>query len=322
MESPQSTEVLLDEPLDRARKIGGGAYGAVYAVKVYGAACIAKRIHDILTGTGGHDPVPKEQWRPFLDKFEQECTILSQLHHPNIVQFIGVHRPTRDPRDLVLVTEMLFTDVSKFVEKYHCVPLPIKLHVLKDVSCGLLYLHARKIIHRDLTASNVLLTEDLRAKVTDFGLSRVLKQTVPKSHPLSIMPGTQDYMPPEALGDYSFQLDCFSFGHLLLYLIIQKYPAPRHLTRKQSDQSKLALEVLRRLRWIEQIDKHHCLYQTVIDCLQDEPADRPSVADIHKKISSLTEAKPRTLSMVADVLERKQVQVKVCLVVLTLVCCL
>ena len=107
------------------------------------------------------------------------------------------------------------------------IPLPVKISILTDTCSGLVYLHSMEspIVHRDLTARNVLLTESLRAKITDLGNSRMvnfrpgqLAQTLTKT------PGTTVYMPPEALSEshrYGLSLDMFSFGHLALFVLIQ-----------------------------------------------------------------------------------------------------
>ena len=62
--------------------LGRGAYGTVSEVKLAGAVCAAKQIHEELLQTDEVDAVPKV--------FVSECMLLSSLHHPNIVQFFGV----------------------------------------------------------------------------------------------------------------------------------------------------------------------------------------------------------------------------------------
>ncbi len=107
------------------------------------------------------------------------------------------------------------------------IPLPVKISILTDTCSGLVYLHGMPspIIHRDLTARNVLLTSSLTAKITDMGNSRIVNlKSAQIAQTMSKVPGTLVYMPPEALSDsnkYGPSLDVFSFGHLALYVLTQ-----------------------------------------------------------------------------------------------------
>ena len=151
---------------------------------------------------------------------------MSNLRHPNITQFLGlcflpgIQLP-------VLVMELLETSLDDLLQHIPNLPLSLKRSVLEDVAAGLLYLHDRQpvVIHRDLTAKNVLLTSSLVAKITDMGNSRIINPTPGGiAMTLSKVPGTFVYMPPEALDDrshYGPSLDIFSFGHLALYTITQ-----------------------------------------------------------------------------------------------------
>ena len=163
----------------------------------------------------------------------QTCTInsrlsvqMSSLRHPNITQFLGLcFLPgTQLP---LLVMERLETSLDDLLEHMPGLPLSLKRSVLEDVASGLVYLHKRMlpVIHRDLTAKNVLLTSFLVAKITDMGNSRIVDMRPGQmARTLSKLPGTLVYMPPEALGEthrYGPSLDIFSFGHLALYTLIQ-----------------------------------------------------------------------------------------------------
>ena len=106
-------------------------------------------------------------------------------------------------------------------------PISLKCSVLEDVASGLLYLHKRNppVIHRDLTAKNILLTSHLAAKIADMGNSHIIDMKPGRlAKTLSKLPGTLVYMPPEALDDrhsYGPPLDVFSFGHLALFTVLQ-----------------------------------------------------------------------------------------------------
>ena len=124
--------------LDTGEIKGSGAYGAVYKVTVDGVPCIAKQLHDILV-----DPeVPRRQRATIQQKFHGECVLLSQLRHPNVVHFVGVHYG-RNQDDTSLIMECLDTDLLRCLqlETQPKIPIEVKLLILLDVSYGLLYLH-------------------------------------------------------------------------------------------------------------------------------------------------------------------------------------
>ncbi len=188
--------------------LDSGAYGVVFKVTVAGLPCMAKKLHKILV----HESVPNREF--VKKKFYDECVILSKLCHPNIVHFVGVYyADVKAKRDLMLVMERLKTNLATFVEAHKNVPISIKVSILLDVSYGLLYMHSQNpsIVHRDLTAPNILLTEDCHAKIADLGVSKVL--TDPRIIKQTVAPGNASYMAPETktkYPKYGASIDVFS----------------------------------------------------------------------------------------------------------------
>jgi len=82
---PELQQFVVANVQPTGRQLGTGAYGSVEEVKIPGATCAAKRIHEILLRMGSVDAV-----RNITDKFVQECRLMSSLYHPHIVQFLGV----------------------------------------------------------------------------------------------------------------------------------------------------------------------------------------------------------------------------------------
>ena len=151
----------------------------------------------------------------------RECPIMSEVCHPNIVQFLGLCQ-YKDCVAPILIMERLIINLHNFLETTSDIPFALKLSILKDVADGLCYLHCHNppIIHRDLTATNVLLDSSFVAKISDFGNSRILSRS--KLMMFTENPGSVIYMPPEASQvDYSKPLDVFSFGHLSLFVLVQ-----------------------------------------------------------------------------------------------------
>lgn len=178
--------------------------------------CAAKIIHSLISYSSNVG-----------DRYIREISLLSNLRHPNIVQFLGICEISESSLP-ALVTEMMHSNLHDFLENPNlkdAIPLPHKKSILEDVSKGLIYLHKENIVHRDLTAKNVLLTSSLVAKIADLGNSRILPEE--DFGRLTMLPGTIDYMPPEAHDsnpDYTHKLDIFSFGHLTLFVMTQVSP--------------------------------------------------------------------------------------------------
>ena len=281
------------EEFDERKVVGRGAYGAVYEVRMNGTPCIAKRVHDILVGQRGYAQVGPDDIEAVRSRFQAECILLSKLKHPNIVQFLGVYR---DKDDDVLVMEYMPMDLAKCLDtctgQQFIMPLPIKLSILQDVTNGLLHLHSLgpPIIHRDLTASNILLTSDMRAKIADLGVSKVFDLQQVQTIQQTKAPGTPAYMPPEALipkPQYGVQLDIFSFGVLSLYTANQEFPAPHEVAPTQIILEQKKIQIFKRHHWIDKMGVDHPLCPIVVQCLQDLPGARPTSRKLWEDMSSL-----------------------------------
>ncbi len=192
----------------------------LFQVKYSKVLCAAKRMHELLL-----DP-DNEGVREIVNKYQRECQLMAGLRHPNITQFLGLCFLEGSELPL-LVMEKLEMSVDDLLECSPNIPLAVKISILTDTGSGLVYLHSLgpPIVHRDLTARNILLTSSLTAKITDMGNSRMVTLRPSQlAQTLSKNPGTTVYMPPEALSEshkYGPSLDVFSFGHLALYVLTQ-----------------------------------------------------------------------------------------------------
>ena len=278
------------EGLDQRLEIGRGSFEAVYEVKLNGLPCIAKGLHEILLGLRENCKIAETDKQAIRQKFLNECVLLSKLKHPNIVQFLGVHS-TKDNEYLVM--EYMHMDLAECLETYHDIPPSIKFSILHDVLYGLLHLHSQDppIIHRDLTATNILLTQDMRAKIADLGISKIFDiQQLHSASELTMAPGTKAYMPPEALiphPKYDFKLDIFSFGVLSLYAAIQEFPTVHEHQLTAAVVTKQEVQIYRRKHWIEKMGVDHPLHPLVMMCLQDRPELRPTTKELCRMIGSI-----------------------------------
>ena len=164
--------VLSDVQLT-GTEIGGGAYGKVEEV-VFPVGAAAKTIYDFLREAKA------------ATEFVRECQLMSTLRHPNIVQFLGVafFPGSRLPapvmeRLLTSLHDLLAPDTPPLpgaVTPLSFFSMALKCSVLHNVACGLAYLHERlpPVIHRDLSARNVLLDSEMVAKIADLGVARIV----------------------------------------------------------------------------------------------------------------------------------------------------
>lgn len=293
---------LLDGIVETGEEIGKGAYGSVIKVKRWGTVCAAKRLHDLplqLEGSRSNSSVTA--------KFERECQLLSELRHPYIVQFLGVYIPP-NARSTVLVMEYLPTSLAKCVDGRPQIPRSLQISILHNVALGLAYLHGHSppVIHRDLTANNVLLTSNMVAKIADLGVARMIDLTPKKALYLTQAPGTAAYMPPEALAknpNYNTKIDSFSFGVLTTHLVSQRWPIPTEAVRVGGARLIPVSEAQRRQQYLDLMGKEHCLLPLSLQCLQNDPSLRPEIITIVETLEALQTKYPLPTTSYLDLLQ-------------------
>ena len=276
--------------------LGIGSYGAVYRAKCDQLVCAAKVLHPILFQT--RDPAAHR----IVERFQREIEFLSGLRHPNVIQYLG---SCADPESglPVLFMELMDESLTSFLERpLNPPPLPlhVQLDIAHDVFQALSHLHRHEVLHRDLSSNNVLLIGTLRAKVTDFGMAKLLGSD-PHLTP-TYCPGTNSYMSPEALADppeYSEKLDVFSCGILLVQLVTRKFPnpGPRTYTIQVNDprvpKGRVLVEVPeldRRREHLDLVPPTHPLLQVALDCIKDKEDDRPTSEQLCSRLVALKES--------------------------------
>ena len=273
---------FLDDVQRTEMKFGCGTFGAVQGLTVGGTAYVGKMIHASLIEKDNIDEVSR--------LYKSTCELLSEsrLRHSNIVMLMGlcIFDESIYP---VLVMEKVDESLQSIITTYRSVfPLPLILHVLKDVTKGLMYMHNQTppIIHRNLTAKNILINRTtMIAKIADIvdaliADPDIFLNTLLRSQP--ILP----YMPPEVLynkPNHTCMLDIFSFGHLVLASTIQQFPLAKDLQPstyidEKTGETKARSEVERREIFIKMLYKKltekHKLSQMVLQCLHDMPGRR------------------------------------------------
>ena len=270
-------------------ELGRGSYGYVVRARLDDLPCAAKILH--MNFFNSRDPGARE----FATRFQQECQILQDMKHPNIVQFLGVVQDPSSGR-LVLLMEMMRESLTHFLELSTArLPFHLQVDISHDIALAVAHLHRNRILHRDLSSNNVLLNRGCQAKVTDFGMSRIAESNPSMTRSrVTQWPGTLVYMPPEALLRYSEKLDAFSLGVLMIQILTRKFPAPSdaHTTREDptSPTGEIIVpvsEVERRRADMSGIPPDHAVLAIARDCLKDKYQQRPDVAQLCQRLATL-----------------------------------
>ena len=205
-------------------EIGKGTFGDVLRGTWRGEEVAVKYLKGSMTESS-------ESVKQFLD----ECNILKNLHHPNILLYMGAC--TIGPQYFV-VTE--FCDNGNLFEFLHMMR-DTKLtyndarRIALEIAYGMNYLHGFKppILHRDLKSMNVLLDRNCTVKLADFGNTRTFQIQMTKQK------GTFQWMAPEVIkgNTYSESSDVFSFG-IIMNELVTRIP-PYHGTDKKDVAKKV-----------------------------------------------------------------------------------
>ena len=279
--------------IDKSQPLGHGSYGAVYKAKCDQLPCAAKVLHSTIL-----DPTDTGVGK-IMNRFWQECAFLESIRHPNIVQYLGMNMDP-DSSIPVLLMELLDESLTKMLERsQHSLAYYVQVDICHDIALAVAYLHSNDIIHRDLSSNNVLIIAGRRAKVTDFGMSKLVG-AAPSMTPLTMCPGTLAYMPPEALREpprYTKKLDCFSEGVIIIQVCTRLWPEPGPRTQLVPD-SRFPTgtievpvpETERRKNHIDLIDPTHALLPIAMDCLKYRERERPSSEELCQRLAGLKDS--------------------------------
>ena len=257
-------------------QIGGGAWGYISVGKFREQAVAVKL------------PYPQILTRHTYARLQREVGIMAKVRHPNLLLFIAAvfdekaETLTAPP---MIITELLDTDLRSAYNRKLVKPSS-RFSIFHDVARALNYLHTQRepIIHRDVSAPNVLL-EALangrwKAKLSDFGSANLLRLACTMGEGAIIYAAPETF-PPQARSPLSptfpqsTKVDVYSFGILVCEVMTNQMPSP--------DQLKVMLEEVRGLEVRGLWPSMHTLIEA---CTSYSPEDRPSMLEVLNKLSS------------------------------------
>ncbi|CAK4655515.1 unnamed protein product [Aphanomyces euteiches] len=244
--------------------VGRGHFGEAFRANYRGRQVVVKTLRPDTFG---------ESTDQIVQEFRHEAAVLNMFgHHPNIVPFVGA---STDPSSmLTLVTEYLPHGSLRdaFPSK---LSLTEKEVILYDAAAGLVNIHEGGFIHRDIAARNVLVDDELRGKICDFGLCRRVNASVGGGHfqegqfPLKYM-APESLQPPYA---FSYRSDAYMFGVLMWETFSEASP---FASMSAPEAAALVLEG-HRLDHTSVPDKYQDLLAA---CFEQDPMKRPALVSI------------------------------------------
>lgn len=282
------TQSIWDIPFEDLvfkETIGKGSFGSVYKGNYLGVDVAIKKIEK------ADDP-------EYLKYIDREVSMLQSIRHPCIVQFSGI---CVHSTGLYIITEFVSGgDVRKLLKANPSLSWKKKVRISSDLAKAMLFLHSKKIIHRDLKSKNILLDEHGKIRLCDFGFARM---TESKRNKHMTMCGTEGWVAPEILLGMSYDTSCdvFSYGVVVAELITGKKPGVDLWIRTPDNCFDISPDELRAKslpgcppRFLEMC----------IECCQYEPLLRPKFEDILNMLNSIENTIPED----ADRLQSQYVQ--------------
>lgn len=210
--------------------IGQGSFGSVYLAlhAVTGELLAVKQVE--APSPGANSPNDNRK-KSMIEALKREISLLRDLRHPNIVQYLGCSSSTEHLN--IFLEYVPGGSVQTMLNSYGALPEPLVRSFVRQILTGLSYLHNRDIIHRDIKGANILVDNKGTIKISDFGISKKLEATNilsgannNKNRPS--LQGSVFWMAPEVVKQTSYtrKADIWSLGCLVVEMMTGSHPFP------------------------------------------------------------------------------------------------
>ena len=250
-------------------ELGRGGWGVIWIGEFRGQRVAVKQMHELIKS------------KEYMELLHREINTMSQLRHPNLLQFIGavLDHPSGNP---MIITEVMDTSLRSAYERKELTTdpgcRPVILSIMRDVAVGLNYLHCLPdpIIHRDVSSANVLLEskgdKKWKTKISDFGSAKLARAAN------TAAPGAAVYSAPESIATLhrkkrkqTPKMDSHSYGVLLCEVLTCRFP-----------DEEIFEALLKQVR-----ASSPPLYELIVSCINEEPDKRPMMSAIIVQLDRL-----------------------------------
>ncbi|KAI5332866.1 hypothetical protein L3X38_022995 [Prunus dulcis] len=284
------SDTFLKKTLKLSNKdiIGSGGYGTVYKLTVNESIAFAvKRLN---RGSADRDR-----------GFERELEAMGDIKHRNIVTLHGYYTA---PNYNLLIYELMPNGSldavlqGRSMEK-KLLDWPSRYKIALGTARGISYLHhdcIPHIIHRDIKSSNILLDQNMEARVSDFGLATLMEPD--KTHVSTLVAGTFGYLAPEYFdtGRATAKGDVYSFGVVLLELLTGKKPTDEAFIEEGTKLVTWVKAVIqdKKEEYVSDSNLGCCptdeinnAFSIALMCLEPEPSKRPTMVEVVKMLEEI-----------------------------------
>ncbi|KAK9370939.1 kinase-like domain-containing protein [Lipomyces kononenkoae] len=206
--------------------IGSGSFGSVLlGLNALTGELMAVKQVEVTKNDKHGDPARK---KAMIDALQREIQLLRDLHHENIVQYLGSNS---DGQYLNIFLEYVpGGSVAALLNNYGPFEEPLIRTFVRQILCGLSYLHGKDIIHRDIKGANVLVDNKGKIKISDFGISKRVEAGLLSNnqHHRPSLQGSVYWMAPEVVKQTSYtkKADIWSLGCLIVEMFTGTHPFP------------------------------------------------------------------------------------------------
>ncbi|XP_021905400.1 LOW QUALITY PROTEIN: G-type lectin S-receptor-like serine/threonine-protein kinase LECRK2 [Carica papaya] len=277
--SYETSEKLL---MDSKKNLGKGSFGTVYKgflTSSTSSELAAVKKLDRVIEEGEHE-------------FKTEVSVIAQTHHRNLVRLLGFC--DEGPHKLLVYEFMSNGSLASYLFGVSRPSWSKRIQIISGIARGLLYLHedcAMQIIHCDIKPQNILLDDSLTAKISDFGLAKLLLSDQTRTN--TAIRGTRGYIAPEWFKNIPItaKADVYSYGVILLEIICCR----KNVEQGMEDEDEFVLTDWaydcyrhRELHKLLKSDKEarndrkrvEKLVMVAIWCIQEDPCLRPTMKKV------------------------------------------